>query len=135
MILLLQLYHNKQGEHMHFNIEHHIIPLYAVMLIIAFISMFIFMGISLYKYKVPFLLIGYSLVITSFCVICGGVLFSIFTNYDGNFSFDNMGLSSYGGAIGLIVSTFILQLFIKRIVLKQYRYIFCQFRLCMVFQN
>ena len=92
---------------MYFYIKQYAIPLYAVMLIVAFISMFLFIGISLHKYKVSFILIGYSLIITTFCVVSGAVIFHVLTSFKGEFEITNIGLSSYGGAIGLILSTFL----------------------------
>lgn len=92
---------------MHFYIEQTKIPLYGLMLILSFVLMALFIGISLYKLKVPGILIGYSLLLTTFCVVSGAVIFHIVTHLNQGMSLSNLGISSYGGAIGLISSTFI----------------------------
>ncbi len=81
-------------------------PIYMTMILLSILLAFIFIGYNLKKNKVPNNIILLSLFMNICFIFVGGKYYSIFTSSK-SMNFIEAPLSSYGGAIGLLLSMFI----------------------------
>lgn len=79
-------------------------PVYGICILLSLVVATIFIYINLRKNKIPKNIIMLSLFMTLYFVIVGAKLFTMLTSDNESLTFWNAGLSSYGGAIGLIFS-------------------------------
>lgn len=92
---------------MNFNITEFNFPIYGLFILLSLIIAAIFVYINLSKKEVPKRIILLSLFMNMYFSILGGKLFTVLTSANEDLDFLNAGLSSYGGAIGLIIATII----------------------------
>lgn len=82
-------------------------PIYPIMILCSIFFASVFIICKLKKEKIPLNIILLSLLTVLFFVIIGAKIFTMVTNFDKDANILTAGLSSYGGAIGLIVSVLI----------------------------
>lgn len=81
--------------------------LYGLMIITSIIIGFTFIYVNLRINKIPRNIVGYMLLLSIFCIIYFAKLLTVITSYDSSVNILTAGLSSLGGALGLIISVLI----------------------------
>lgn len=81
--------------------------LYSVMILTSIILGFTFIYVNLRINKIPKNIIGYMLLLSATCVIYFAKLLTVITSHNSSVNILNAGLSSLGGATGLLISAII----------------------------
>lgn len=81
--------------------------MYSIMILTSIILGFAFIYVNLRINKIPRNMIGYILLLSISCIIYFAKLLTVITSHDSSVNILNAGLSSLGGATGLLISVII----------------------------
>lgn len=81
--------------------------LYSIMILASIIIGFTFIYVNLRINKIPRSIIGYMLLLSVSCIIYFAKLLTVITSHDSSVNILNAGLSSLGGATGLLISVIV----------------------------
>lgn len=81
--------------------------MYSIMILTSIILGFAFIYVNLRINKIPRNMIGYMLLLSVSCIIYFAKLLTVITSHDSSVNILNAGLSSLGGATGILISVII----------------------------
>ena len=81
--------------------------IYSIMILTSIILGFAFIYVNLRINKIPRSIIGYMLLLSIYCIIYFAKLLTVITSHDSSVNILNAGLSSLGGATGLLISVIV----------------------------